>query len=231
MKVKGTPNSLSPGEIRRYYDDRFARRPLRAREGFYSWVADKFPPPNGAMVLDIACGGGYLLKQLQGRGCGLFGCDISPEALRIAAAQAPEARFAVSDAEMLPYPDASFDMVYNLGSLEHFLDMNAALREMRRILRPHSSFHISHYSFRPQAVVMVPNSRYIGDLWRKLTFRGGSDHHQLLERFGTLREWKSLLESGGFTVESVFAYNKFKFRLRLLPISFAYCFIFTCTPA
>ena len=123
MKVKGTPNSLSPGELRRYYDDRFARRPLRAREGFYSWVAEKVPPPPGAMVLDIACGGGYLLEKLQGSGACLFGCDISPQAIGIAAAQAPEARFAVSDAEKLPYPGASFDMVYNLGSLEHILDI------------------------------------------------------------------------------------------------------------
>ncbi len=217
MKTRGRTDNLSTRELRRYYDERFAGRPLRAREGFYEWLAREIRPPDSGRILDIACGGGYLLKALQGGGCELHGCDISAEALRIAAGEAPEARFAVVDAENLPYSDGSFDMACNLGSLEHFLDMAAALREMRRILRPEG-----------RAVVMVPNSRYIGDLWRKATFRGGADHHQLLERYGTRGEWKSLLEACGFIVERTFPYNKFKAWLRLVPLAFAYCFVFVC---
>ncbi len=217
MKVKGTPGSLSPRELRQYYNRRFSERPLRAREGFYSWIARKVPPAEGSTVLDIACGGGYLLQKLQPNNCNLFGCDIATEALRIAQREAPEAQFAVADAEKLPYQDSSFDMVYNLGSLEHFLDMETAAREMRRVLRPQGS-----------AVVMVPNSRYIGDMWRKLTLRGGADHHQLLERFGSLGEWRELLESNGFKVREVFAYNKFKKRLSLFGLKLAYCFVFVC---
>jgi ubiquinone/menaquinone biosynthesis C-methylase UbiE len=220
MKIKGLKNNLSSAKLRRHYDERFARRPLRAREGFYAWIAGRIPPEQDSKVLDIACGGGYLLKRLQGRGCELFGSDISAQALRIAGNEAPEAKFVLADAEKLPFPDASFDMIYNLGSLEHFLDMDTALREMHRIMRPDAKL-----------IVMVPNSRYIGDLWRKLTFRGGADHHQILERFGTLKEWKALLESGGFKVQSVFPYNKFKLRLRFVPLNFAYCFVFICVPA
>jgi ubiquinone/menaquinone biosynthesis C-methylase UbiE len=218
MKTKGKPESLTPAEIRRYYDERFAGRPLRAREGFYAWMAHAFAGPERGRVLDIACGGGYLLREMQGRGCDLHGCDISLEALRVAAGEVPQGHFAAADAASMPYPDSSFDAAYNVGSLEHFLDMEAALAEMRRILKP-----------RGRAVVMVPNSRYIGDLWRRATFRGGADHHQLLERFGTRREWKNLLESSGFVVESVFPYNKFKAWLRLVPLAFAYCFVFVCS--
>lgn len=218
MKVKGTPEHISQDNLRQHYDERFAQRPLRARERFYAWIANRVGPPEGSCVLDIGCGGGYLLKELHGKGCQLHGCDISTEALRIAKTVVPEAKFALADAQKLPYPDASFDIVYNLGSLEHFLDMEAAVREMHRVL--HS---------RGCTIVMVPNSRYFGDLWRRLTFRGGADHHQLLERYGTLKEWKTLLESGGLKVQHVFAHNKFKKRLRLLPLHLAYCFIFTCT--
>jgi ubiquinone/menaquinone biosynthesis C-methylase UbiE len=218
MKTRGRPENLTSGELRRYYDERFAGRPLRAREGFYAWLAREICPPEGSSVLDIACGGGYLLGSLQGRRCDLHGCDISAEALRIASREAPEASLSVADAERLPYGDASFDEVYNLGSLEHFLDMESALHEMRRILKPGG-----------KAVVMVPNSRYIGDLWRRATFRGGADHHQILERFGSRGEWKELLHSNGFTVRHIFPYNKFKAWLRLVPLVFAYCFVFVCS--
>jgi ubiquinone/menaquinone biosynthesis C-methylase UbiE len=218
MKTRGKPDNLTSEELRRHYDERFAQRPLRAREGFYIWIAREIHAPEGGRIIDIACGGGYLLRELQGRGRDLLGCDISVEALRIAAREAPEAHFTAADAERLPYPDEAFDMACNLGSLEHFLDMEAALREMRRILKP-----------KGRAVVMVPNSCYIGDLWRKATFRGGADHHQILERFGTRREWRGLLESSGFAVERAFAYNKFKTWLRLVPLAFAYCFVFVCS--
>jgi len=218
MKSRGRPNNLTSGELRRYYDERFAGRPLRARQGFYEWIAGALCPPERSRILDIACGGGYLLKEMQSGMRILHGCDISVEALQIAAGEVPEGRFAVADAEKLPYTDASFDEAYNLGSLEHFLDMESALCEMRRILKPEG-----------RAVIMVPNSRYIGDLWRRLTFRGGPDHHQILERFGTRREWQSLIESSGFIIERVFPYNKFKTWLRLMPLALAYCFVFVCS--
>jgi ubiquinone/menaquinone biosynthesis C-methylase UbiE len=218
MKVKGKPENLNSDKLRRYYDERFAQRPLRAREGFYAWIAARVNPPAGEL-LDIACGGGYFLKELQEKECKLFGCDISVEALKIAAREAPQASYSAADAERLPYRDSSFDLVCNLGSLEHFLDMEAALRETRRILKPGG-----------RLVLMVPNSRYIGDFWRRITFRGGADHHQVLERFGSLKEWKTLLESNGFKVDSVFAYNKFKKWLRFVPLGLAYCFVFICIP-
>jgi len=217
MKTKGNSDNLTSREMRDYYDARFAQRPLRAREGFYEWLARRTVPPEGSRVLDIGCGGGYLLGKLEGRGLKLFGCDLSGEALSTAAREAPDARFAVTDAEKLSYPGGTFDVAYNLGSLEHFLDMKAALEEMRRVLRPEG-----------RAVVMVPNSLYAGDLWRKVTFRGGGDHHQLLERFGSLGEWSELLESGGFRIVKVFPYNKFRRRMRIVPLRYAYCFVFDC---
>ena len=44
------------------------------------------------------------------------------------------------DAERLPFEDASFDRVSSNGVLHHTPDMSAALREIRRVLRPGGRF-------------------------------------------------------------------------------------------
>jgi SAM-dependent methyltransferase len=50
--------------------------------------------------------------------------------------RAANVRFAVADAEALPFAAASFDLVFSSHVLEHLPDLPRALAEMRRVLRP-----------------------------------------------------------------------------------------------
>lgn len=52
-------------------------------------------------------------------------------------------RFVQGCAEQLPFPDASFDMVISVDSLEHVADPLATLREIRRVLTPGGAAFIS----------------------------------------------------------------------------------------
>jgi SAM-dependent methyltransferase len=66
--------------------------------------------------------------------------DIDPALIERAMALAKDrgvdnVRFEVGDAHKLPYPDASFDIVYERTVLMHLSDPLAALKEMRRVLR------------------------------------------------------------------------------------------------
>jgi len=98
----------------------------------------------GERVLDVACGTGLVSFRLAAavgvRGA-VVGTDISGEMIEAARRQAAErgldnASFERSDAEALPFADASFDAaVCGLG-LMYVPDPVKALCEMRRLLRP-----------------------------------------------------------------------------------------------
>jgi ubiquinone/menaquinone biosynthesis C-methylase UbiE len=53
-----------------------------------------------------------------------------------------------ADAEQLPFPDASFELVYSWGVLHHTPDTPAALAEVRRVLAPGGEARIMLYSRR-----------------------------------------------------------------------------------
>jgi ubiquinone/menaquinone biosynthesis C-methylase UbiE len=90
-------------------------------------------------VLDIGCGVGYGSKFLLTRGAKpVIGADISEEVLKIGhntyGANGPQ--FIKTNAELLPFPDACFDVVIAIGILDHLDNPTRLLSETRRILRP-----------------------------------------------------------------------------------------------
>jgi ubiquinone/menaquinone biosynthesis C-methylase UbiE len=53
--------------------------------------------------------------------------------------------FRVGNAEKLEFPDATFDAVYSFGVLHHTPDINAAVAEVHRVLRPGGSAYVMLY--------------------------------------------------------------------------------------
>ena len=83
--------------------------------------------------LEIGCGEGFLLAKLNGGE--KFAVDLSTQAIK-AARTRTQAQFSFALAERLPFPDDYFDLATSVGVMEHFLDMNEAMREVRRVLKP-----------------------------------------------------------------------------------------------
>jgi SAM-dependent methyltransferase len=182
--VTGKISSLAA--LRSSYDRLWERVVLRERDEYYDWVLDLLQPSPGQELLDVACGAGFLVKAALDRGQSATGVDISPVALRRAQLLAPQGRYVEGPAEELPFADNSFDLVTCLGSLEHFLDPEAALREMRRVLK-HDG----------KCCIVLPNSWYVGDVVAGWARGSGLDHSQGLERFFALAEARRLIESAG----------------------------------
>lgn len=88
----------------------------------------------GALLVDLACGGGLLAPQLAGLGYRHLGLDLTRSALREAAEHGvPAAR---ADVLAVPLADAAADVVVAGEILEHVTDLPRAVAEACRILRP-----------------------------------------------------------------------------------------------
>ena len=96
----------------------------------------------GECVLDLGSGPGLLavdlLRQIgpQGR---LEGIDLSATMLALAQRRCSaraNARFQGGSVTTLPYPDASFDVAVSIQVYEYVEDLDLALRELHRVLRP-----------------------------------------------------------------------------------------------
>jgi ubiquinone/menaquinone biosynthesis C-methylase UbiE len=101
----------------------------------------------GDALADIACGrGGNGLLIARDLGLNLTGLDLSDSAIRIANRRIPDfnmqgkATFLAGDMRNLPLPDTAFDAAVCVDTLYMVPDKQAALHEIRRILRPGRPF-------------------------------------------------------------------------------------------
>ena len=94
--------------------DRFCRSMENGARSFY----ERLDVPPGAHLLDVACGSGQLALIAAREGARVTGVDIAENLIERAQARSMveglQTRFQVADAESLPFPDASFDVVVSL---------------------------------------------------------------------------------------------------------------------
>jgi SAM-dependent methyltransferase len=123
----------SPAEV---YEAEFVPALFRP---FTATVLDAAAVTPGQRVLDVACGTGVLARAAAARvglGGAVTGLDANPEMLAVARRLDGSIEWIDGRAEALPQSDASFDAVVSQFGLMFFDDRAAALREMRRVLRP-----------------------------------------------------------------------------------------------
>lgn len=98
----------------------------------------------GKTVLDLGCGGGFMSEALAMRGSNVTGIDPAEKAIAIAqrhaALQNLSIRYLAGTGEKLPVADASMDYVVCVDVLEHVVDLDQVIGEVRRVLRPGGIF-------------------------------------------------------------------------------------------
>lgn len=178
------------------YDALHAGGHLVQLGSFYRWVLALLCPERGACLLDVSCGTGHLVALARQRGVQAIGVDFAPAA--VAAALRRGGRAVVADGEALPFPDASFDYVTHLGSLEHYEHPAQGASEVRRVLRPGG-----------HAALLLPNA--FGLFWNVYwVWRTGAVHDdgQPVQRYADRRTWERLLSGAGLAVARVVKYER-----------------------
>ena len=94
----------------------------------------------GDTVADIGCGPGSAARHAAKCAASVTGIDPAPMMLRLARLLTPRSphpvRYVQGTAEALPLPDSSVSVAWSIASVHHWTDLDAGLRESRRVLKP-----------------------------------------------------------------------------------------------
>jgi SAM-dependent methyltransferase len=104
----------------------------------------------GIRALDVATGTGAVALRLAAAGAEVTGVDLAPAlvetARRLAAERGLAIRYEVGDAEALPLPDASFDLVTSSVGTMFAPDHARVAAELARVCRPGGRLVLGHWS-------------------------------------------------------------------------------------
>jgi SAM-dependent methyltransferase len=110
-------------------------------------------------VLDVGCGDGQVSRLAAASGAEVVGIDPTWKCVRVAAQRAGGPGFAMAGAAALPLADASFDAVVACLVFEHIREVDQAIGEVARVLRPGGRFCF----FLNHPLLQTPNSGWIDD--------------------------------------------------------------------
>jgi ubiquinone/menaquinone biosynthesis C-methylase UbiE len=141
----------------------------------------------GERVLDLGCGNGWATRLLAQTNAGVqaIGIDASPK--MIARAEALHsltirARYEVGTFEKLDFKDAHFDRIFSMEALYYASDLERAIRECFRVLKPGGSV---------ETLVDYYEESEASEPWAKVM---GLALHRLSES-----GWRKAFEQAGFT--------------------------------
>lgn len=151
---------------------------------------------SGQRLLDVGCGPGTITLDLAARVAPgeVIGIDAAEavieeaEAARAAAGTA-NVSFRPGDVYTLDFDDAAFDVVHAHQVLQHLSDPVAALREMRRVLRPEGVLAVRDSDY--GAFAWAPDDARLdrwNALYHRVTARNGADADAGRHLLGWVRE-------------------------------------------
>lgn len=149
--------------------DRLAEREPEAAVAFYSLgdpallaaataelvrVVRGWAPVEGRAVLDFGCGIGRAAVALAPHAERVVGVDVSSAMVaeaRRRAGEVPNVAFEATDGRILPFADATFDLVLAVDSFPYLIragTLDAQLAELARVLRPGGDLLVFNWSYR-----------------------------------------------------------------------------------
>jgi len=176
-------------------------------------------PPQGRRIIDVGAGFGRL-ADLYGGYRQVVLLDYSRSMLREARARLGDERFVYLAADLydIPLADALFDTAVTVRVLHHLEDVPAALREIRRLLRPGGVYVLEYANKRHLKAIL----RYLLRLQKWNPFSPQPYSFAPLHFDFHPRWMEATLQEAGFAIEKTLAVSHFRhpFLKRCLPPTF-----------
>lgn len=191
-------------EARRIFGERAARYTTSAAhtdpQVLARVVALAEPRPDWR-ALDIATGTGHTALALAPHVRTVVGTDLTPEMLREAdrlrrTREVDNIRFLLADVHGLPFPSDSLHLAACRRAAHHFSRIDRALQEVHRVLRPGGRVVIDDRS--------VPEDDFVDRCMNQLDRYHDPSHVRQYRP----SEWRTLLESTGFTLGALEGYTR-----------------------
>ena len=172
------------------YERRRRRRIAKSRHQ----ILDVLNHTNPGSLLDIGCSLGYTLEAAEGLGLAAAGVEIDTAAVE----RCRRMGFSVERANMssLPFDDERFQIVTMKHVLEHTPDPRAALREVRRVLKPGGGLFIAVPHLQYHKALRSPETYHYFRVSRDI---GGDGHYV----YYTPDSLGKMLKDMGFAVVKV----------------------------
>lgn len=121
------------------YNERYKAQTLIGVGESLNSLVDEVRP---ATAIEIGCGTCRWLKDINLKIDKKIGLDYSLEMLRTAKASGQNFNLVNSDALIMPVKDSSFDFIFCVNAIHHFLNINSFLDECKRIIRSNGVFAV-----------------------------------------------------------------------------------------
>lgn len=153
-------------------------------------------PESPKVILDAACGQGWLADKLSSQFPQVEAFDSSAALINQAKQNYPQLNFQVADAtQTLPYQNHNFDVVILNMAAHDLSDLSAALTNLHRVLKPQGRFIMTianpYYGF----PVGVWKRGLWGRLLHKIPQLKLRPYHHLAKQKGQLHQWGGQLSS------------------------------------
>ncbi len=167
---------------------------IRVRKDEWRWLNEHLP--DGKLdMLDIGCGNGALLNALHDRLTTGTGVDESAgiiERARLKNTGISNLKFEKINGPVLPFADASFDVVTSLMSFR-YLDWDPLLKEIKRVMKPGGKFLIIDMVTVPPRLGEYP--RLLKDKLRTMRDqKKNATFNAALQKLVSHPDWKKMVE-------------------------------------
>lgn len=169
-------------------------------------------------VLDLGAGSGHV-AQMNFRGLAARVCGVDPDPRVLANPCLDESKTGL--AEDIPYPDASFDLVFSDNVLEHLQDPAIAFQEVRRVLKPGGIFLAktpNRWHYIPMLARLTPAS--VHEWCNRLRGRPAGQTFRTYYRANSRGQIRKLAAAAGLALNSIHLIEGRPEYLRFSPLTY-----------